>query len=700
MPFVTNRGQILTEQSELGVGGEARVITVREQPSWAVKLFRHATPERLAKVHAMIARPPAAMRGLAWPQELVFDTSSRGFVGYAMPKIAGARKAISFYNPSERVKCSPAFTYQYLVRSARNLWTAAYQVHQAGHIIGDVNESNILIADNATLTLVDTDSFQVNGGAGQLFRCLVGKPEYTPPELHGVDFKNTSRDVYADCFGLAVISFQLLMEGVHPYAGVWSQGSPPSTPDKIRQGLSPLNPRSPQSAPPSSPPHSLLAAPLRALFVRTFVDGTRDRLQRPLPDEWIRELKAFEASLKGCGMMPSHVYPSHLRSCLWCQRAAATSFDAFPGGRRGQRAAVGPMTTLPPATVRPSPARCTSIQIQKAKRNSARFYFPIAVGVVALVFVAVWGLGQIGQVKSTTPTVSTTVDAQRSRPSAARPETVGEADTPTSANRTSTNLEMPISSPSDAKPDTTRLSGTISLTRSDLSAVIRETPEYPNGRELIRAPHGTPVVILGERCGIDGYRWARVRLEQQRLDGWIVRYLLSPAVNESERCCDGYEFVAQKGCRMPVATTELDSSSINERAAEAALAAMHQLARSYNDKDEEEYFGAFTDPLECFYNKANTPLERIRQSRQSHFEVNSSGKKMNWRELRVVEANDTRVTLFVDHGFAQPGQVERRFLKVVSLVKRGGRWLITVEADASAHACFPAFERFFPSEAR
>ena len=43
------------------------------------------------------------------------------------------------------------------------------------------NESNILVTDTALVTLVDTDSFQVrephNGG---VYRCPVGKPEFTP----------------------------------------------------------------------------------------------------------------------------------------------------------------------------------------------------------------------------------------------------------------------------------------------------------------------------------------------------------------------------------------------------------------------------------------------------------------------------------------------------------------------------------------
>ncbi|OIP71251.1 MAG: hypothetical protein AUK48_12680 [Oscillatoriales cyanobacterium CG2_30_44_21] len=123
---------------------------------------------------------------------------------------------------------------------ARKLARAVRSVHSRGYVIGDVNESNVLVADDAIVTLVDTDSFQVNDGT-TIYRCTVGKPEYTPPELQGMSFRDVDRSVQHDLFGLGVLIYQLLMEGTHPFGGVFSgQGEAPELKDRIkRRDISP-----------------------------------------------------------------------------------------------------------------------------------------------------------------------------------------------------------------------------------------------------------------------------------------------------------------------------------------------------------------------------------------------------------------------------------------------------------------------------
>ena len=61
------------------------------------------------------------------------------------------------YNPGTRLQVCPLFHHGYLLRTARNLAAAVRAVHERGHVIGDLNESNILVNSMALVTLVDTD---------------------------------------------------------------------------------------------------------------------------------------------------------------------------------------------------------------------------------------------------------------------------------------------------------------------------------------------------------------------------------------------------------------------------------------------------------------------------------------------------------------------------------------------------------------
>lgn len=56
--------------------------------------------------------------------------------------------------------------------------------------------------------------------ASGVFHCDVGVPLWTPPELQGRDFRGLTRTKNHDRFGLAVLMFQLLFMGRHPFAGV------------------------------------------------------------------------------------------------------------------------------------------------------------------------------------------------------------------------------------------------------------------------------------------------------------------------------------------------------------------------------------------------------------------------------------------------------------------------------------------------
>ena len=120
----------------------------------------------------------------------------------------------------------PEASYRFLVHAALNTARGVASVHKAGCVIGDINHSGVLISNQAIAALIDADSFQVIDGQRRHL-CRVGVPEYTPPELQGLNLGSVLRTTNHDAFGLAIVIFQLLAMGRHPYVGAYAKGDLP-----------------------------------------------------------------------------------------------------------------------------------------------------------------------------------------------------------------------------------------------------------------------------------------------------------------------------------------------------------------------------------------------------------------------------------------------------------------------------------------
>lgn len=317
----------------LGAGGEAEVFEVPGRPHLAFKRYRRPTPARASKLTAMVDHPPqveGAQAALAWPVEVVTGPGG-DVVGFLMPRVDLATSVAVFrvYNPQSRQKVAPAFTWRYLLRTARNVAAIVDAVHRAGHVIGDLNESNLLVSNRALVSLVDCDSMQVTDPAtGDVFPCPVGKPEFTAPELYRRRGGLRLRTPASDAFALGVLIFLLLMEGAHPFAGVWrGRGEPPDIASRIGRRVFPYRRRSRLRPPPMALPLSALPPALRRMAWRAC---TARPSRRPTPADWVDALDRAEDELVECPRSPHHVHGRHTR-CPWCARIDAGMPDPFPG---------------------------------------------------------------------------------------------------------------------------------------------------------------------------------------------------------------------------------------------------------------------------------------------------------------------------------------------------------------------------------
>ena len=424
-----SNGQSLSVRgdSRIGSGGEGVIYALHELPDLVAKVYHTPDEDIGAKLALMVDNPPEMPAGrghisVAWPLDTLHSAlpaSQENTVGYLMHRISAMEPVNQCYSPLARRRKFSHFTYRHLCFVAMNIAVAVGAIHDHNYVIGDLNETNILVNDNGLVTLIDTDSFQViDRRDGTIFRSPVGKPEFTPVELQGHNFDAVNRDQLHDRFGLGVLTYQLLMEGRHPFTGRYlGEGEPPAIEDSIARGffLHSEKRAVPFVDGPGFMPWPSLDGSVRDLFRLCFETGHDTRIVRPTPYMWEGRITQAARSLETCRQNPQHMYFRHNRSCPWCERRNLLGGkDPFPGSPGPEPFLMRSPTTQPaPDVKRQKPSRPQSRSTTSRRQSTVsqpraptsahklstrtrirwRFLVPSAGAAIVLVAAAVIALG-------------------------------------------------------------------------------------------------------------------------------------------------------------------------------------------------------------------------------------------------------------------------------------------------------------------
>lgn len=319
-----SNGHRIVPGRKLGEGGEGGVYEISQSTDRLVKLYHKPIDDlrrnKLLTMVQMGVQTSELAKSAAWPLDAVYN-DNRQCVGFVMPLVSGPGVIDKLSHPAEQRVTFPTVNYGFLLHVALNLMHAASTLHHSGCVIGDVNESNVYVLSNGTVRFIDVDSFQIHFN-GHFFPCNVGTPLYTPPELQSTTLSTVVRTMHHDAFGLAVLVFQLLVQGRHPFAGVPKDGRGRPIEESIREGLYAysLHRADRVSPPPGAMSISSLGA-LAGLFERAFLSS-----QRPPVAEWIAALASICNNLTRCSRNARHVYLKGSSSCPLC----ALSRDPLP----------------------------------------------------------------------------------------------------------------------------------------------------------------------------------------------------------------------------------------------------------------------------------------------------------------------------------------------------------------------------------
>ena len=334
-PYFDASGQLIRLGKKLGAGGEGAVFELQGDPQLVAKIYhRPLSDDAAAKLRAMISlATPELTRFAALPMATLSQLRNGPVAGILMPRVRGHSEIHTLYSPAQRKTHYPDKDWAFLIHVAMNVAAVFDSLHAKSIVIGDVNQGNVLVSPQGTVTLIDCDSFQVTD-RGQVYPCEVGVAHFTPPELQGRSFHGIERTINHDLFGLAILIFHLLCMGRHPYAGRYvGSGDPPPLEKAIEQFRYAYS-RSNAGSQFVPPPQTLLLPAvmpvLSDLFERAFAQGSEQAGARPTEEEWYVALRDLKSQLKPCQADIGHKYPNYLGICPWCllERDGSPNFFA------------------------------------------------------------------------------------------------------------------------------------------------------------------------------------------------------------------------------------------------------------------------------------------------------------------------------------------------------------------------------------
>lgn len=306
------RGQSFTLGQQIGRGGEGTVFAVAQSSKHVAKIYHKPMPnEHCRKIETLIACTQSDLLDHgAWPIDIV--TYNKHPVGYLMGNIDGGISLGELATPKSRLRYATDMSYAKLVAVAANAAAAVAAFHQAGFVIGDINGRNLLAMPDATVRVIDCDSVQVDDG--KIYKCPVGTDEFLAPELFGKDLRTVRRRETHDDFSLAILIYQLLCVGRHPYA----QPGVEKIADAIRQRKHTFGWLQNGGAPLQHiglPVKAVLTPALIHLFRSAFACSIRTG-SRPTAHSWTDALQRSRHTLISCQKNRLHQF--HGKHCPWC----------------------------------------------------------------------------------------------------------------------------------------------------------------------------------------------------------------------------------------------------------------------------------------------------------------------------------------------------------------------------------------------
>ena len=339
--FILGESLKLSDCEAVGRGGAAIVYRIKSGPHQgkALKLYHGEELSKRgrileAKIKAMIQAPPSnrdlefsgnVTPQFVWPEVEAVDADGQ-FVGFVMPYLDPSSYYILSEYLYETNKLEPKHqSITERVQVCRNLASAVLSLHKVGHYFVDMKPQNIFVhKEQSTVTFIDCDGFSISNGE---FPCYQYSPSYIAPEYIAKRPENElSRSGQQDEFVLAVLLFQILDFGNHPYSCRIQDDSilPPdgdqSLNSRVANELYPYDNKIAGISPKAHSIYSYWPDSLREQFDKSFRN-----IPRPSAESWYALLHFYienwESTFSRCEQNPDDMAHRHFKGlpCYACK---------------------------------------------------------------------------------------------------------------------------------------------------------------------------------------------------------------------------------------------------------------------------------------------------------------------------------------------------------------------------------------------
>ncbi len=381
----------------LGKGGNADVY--KEQigaNSYAVKRYRTKAKVDVDKLEFMIRNHPGnifqELGGVryprfSWPLALIREESDSKVIGFVMPLVDEKRSRTLDYfydfTLSKRLSWKSSAALSFKVDILKNLCLSIRELHENGTLLIDLKPQNIRVFEGTNVvTLLDCDSFKViDGKSDRVFEADMVSSDYISPELLRAGVDKSAMSIAQDHYALAVMIFQMLNNGIHPFQGVLvdEEVSAATNDEKAALGFYPygLNKHS-KILPREQSIHDSLLGTTRALFDDAFCAGR----VRPTAAGWTEHFDGILQSklIVRCKDCPADVEHMHFRDkpCPKCASIAKIA-DRAADAAENRKPIITSFADISP--LYPVPELAAQIQ----KPAPLGLWLSLILGVVALV---------------------------------------------------------------------------------------------------------------------------------------------------------------------------------------------------------------------------------------------------------------------------------------------------------------------------